>query len=548
MSAPFVAAARSGASTCDRLRPTEDEAAALAEIGSFLGGLYRADFARRAAEGRLDAEGRAASRRERKRALTAGSSSRWAGAITRKTEDQYTLGLRGLYDHRMSLRQAAGTIENRLAIKPGEALRDRRGRRVAGYRDRTERFAKSRRLNGLRHRLAKLDARIEAARPSVVHGSRRLLRNRNNLAQAGLTGDGWREQWDAARWFLSADGETGKRCGNETIRATPEGQVTIKVPAALAGKYGTHITLANPLNLGTHRAAEWLDRISTSKAIGYTIAYDPGRHRWYLHAAWTYPIAEQPSLTVLKQQPTLGVDLNDQFLAAWVIDPSGNPTGPHHTIDVRTEGLPAPARDGHLRHAITRLIHLARAHDCGSITIENLNFDTARTTGRETMGRGQRGKRFRRTVAGLPTAQFRQRLIGMTAEAGLSVIAVDPAYTSRWAGENWLPSLHQPATPAKTTGPVTRHHAAAIVIGRRGKRMPARRRPAGLRAHQRTCPDPSAVHPVTAPGIASPAEPGPPPPHPKDTIRTGPEEQERANREPKTVRGPTGQDSLLHSV
>ncbi|MGO4424318.1 hypothetical protein AB4Z54_37895, partial [Streptomyces sp. MCAF7] len=63
--------------------------------------------------------------------------------------------------------------------------------------------------------------------------------------------------------------------------------------------------------------------------------------------------------------------------------------------------------------------------------VENLGFTDARQTGRETMGRGRRGKAFRRTVVGIPTARFRERLRGMACHRGLVVVAVDPAYTSR---------------------------------------------------------------------------------------------------------------------
>ena len=36
------------------------------------------------------------------------------------------------------------------------------------------------------------------------------MRARLNLAGAGLTEDQWRERWDAARLFLTADGEKDK--------------------------------------------------------------------------------------------------------------------------------------------------------------------------------------------------------------------------------------------------------------------------------------------------------------------------------------------------
>jgi transposase len=92
--------------------------------------------------------------------------------------------------------------------------------------------------------------------------------------------------------------------------------------------------------------------------------------------------------------------------------------------------------------------------------MENLDFADARATGRDTMGRGQRGKRFRRTVAGIPTGKFRTRLTAMAARRGIAVIGVDPAYTSKWGAQHWAKPLQQ-----QTSDPVTRHHAAAAAIG-----------------------------------------------------------------------------------
>jgi hypothetical protein len=83
---PFVAAAPVGARVRTRLRVSAEDEAVLRAAGSHLGSLAGRDLAARCAEGRLDARGKAVSRRERKRALTAESSSRWAGAITRTSE------------------------------------------------------------------------------------------------------------------------------------------------------------------------------------------------------------------------------------------------------------------------------------------------------------------------------------------------------------------------------------------------------------------------------------------------------------------------------
>ena len=86
-------------------------------------------------------------------------------------------------------------------------------------------------------------------------------------------------------------------------------------------------------------------------------------------------------------------------------------------------------------------------------------------------------------IAGIPTARFRDRLAQMCANAGLAVIAVDPAYTSRWAAQHWLGGLQQQSSPQAVTG----HHAAAVVIGRRalGQRARRRERCASMRPEDR---------------------------------------------------------------
>src|SRR5438552_10755037 len=103
VAAPFVAAAPTGARVRTRLRLSPEDEAVLWAAGRHLGSLAGRDLAARCAEGRLDARGRARSRAVRKRALTAGASSRWAGAITRTSEDQYRLAEQNLRAGRASL-------------------------------------------------------------------------------------------------------------------------------------------------------------------------------------------------------------------------------------------------------------------------------------------------------------------------------------------------------------------------------------------------------------------------------------------------------------
>jgi hypothetical protein len=84
-------------------------------------------------------------------------------------------------------------------------------------------------------RLALVQARLADGRVSVCRGGRRLARVRHHLEAAGLGEGAWRERWQAARWFITADGEADKAWGNETIRWHPgEGWLEIKLPTPLA--------------------------------------------------------------------------------------------------------------------------------------------------------------------------------------------------------------------------------------------------------------------------------------------------------------------------
>jgi len=290
----------------------------------------------------------------------------------------------------------------------------------------------------------------------------------------------WRDRWDGARMFLTADGESGRAGGNETIRVDETGHLRIKVPASLIDRLGSHVEIAAPVRFA-HRGAEWAHRVASRRAVRYDVSFDTDRGRWYLDASWKATPEPAPELEELRAGPVLGVDLNDGHLAAWVLDGSGNPIGGPRTVPVITAGLAASARDGRVRAAITAVLDHAQHAGCTALVVENLDFADARATGRETMGRGRRGKRFRRIVAGIPTAGFRTRLTAMAHRRGIAVIGVDAAYSSRWGAQHWAKPLQQ-----QTSEPVTGHHAAAAAIGRRGLGLAIRRRQAGPRSGQRT--------------------------------------------------------------
>ena len=441
----FVAAAPAGARVRTRLRVSAEDEAMLWAVGRHLGSLAGRDLAARCAEGRLDAKGEAVSRAARKRALTAECSSRWAGAITRTSEDAYQLAERNLRAEQATLTARIRAIEARLTVPAGGETG-----RTRGYATPAERHAKTIRLKALKARLVRVRRRLDSGAVSVARGGKALLRKRNNLAAAGLTEARWRREWESSRLFLTADGEKSKPWGNETIRWNADaGWLELKLPAPLAqlanrphGRYRLSCLVGFPYR-GDEVAAQ-----AATGPIRYDISHDPG--------------------------------------------------------------LPAATRDGRLRAVISALIATAKEHDARSIVIEDLDFAEARAEGRERAGsrpsRGRRGRGFRRAISGIPTRRFRDRLTQMACNARLSVIVVDPAYTSRWGAEHWLAPLreHHP----NTTG----HHAAALVIGRRGLGHRARRRATGNQPAPAEAARPAQTRPRTQPATkTAPRKPATPP-------------------------------------
>ncbi|MFB6782858.1 IS200/IS605 family accessory protein TnpB-related protein [Streptomyces sp. NPDC056352] len=531
----FVVPGPCGVAVRDRLKDlTPQDERVLRAVGAHQGALASGDLKARCADGLGHS---AQTWAARKRELTGVSSSRIAGAITKATHDQWALARRCQAAHMKTLAAGIKMLRHRLSLPVGEKGTKRA---AGGYRSKGEWFRKSRRLAALETRHAAAVADWQTRRVRVVRGGKRLLNTRHHLTEARLTEEQWRERWEAGRWFLAADGESGKRFGNETIRVTPDGEVSVKLPAPLAhlanarhGRYTLTATVAF-----AHRGAEWADRITTNRAIAYRVHLDTGRGRWYLTASWQRPAVKTVPLETARARGMIGVDTNADHFAAYRLDRHGNPVGGPHRFPYDLSGS-AGHRDAQIRHALTRLINWAVRAGVAAIGIEDLDFTAEKT--REKHGRR---KRFRQLVSGIPTGKLKARLVSMAAEHGLSIVAVDPAYTTLWGAQHWQKPL---TTPHRK---MSRHDAAGIAIGRRALGHPVRRRTAPP-PHDRSD---RAGHRTVQAGPGAPGREGTRPPT-TDRPPGGPSPSGKRKREPSasnTVRDAPStqqwvQDSLMRT-
>lgn len=403
----------------------------------------------------------------------AGAPTVYANAVVADAKALWRTSRKAQRRQLQDVTKALRVLDQKLSLPPGDPK---------GYRDRKTWDGKFRRRQHLRSKQARLQRKYDEGRLSITRGGKHLLRNRHSLEESRFGSvDEWRVHWEARRRSIFGAGSSGPH-SSLWCRVDPDsGEIFILLPETLrayANVNPPHTTLPwyrldAALDLSHYRGRQaWrADGFRRARQQGrpvtYSFSYDPAirqsRGGWLVRATFEVPLPSAPIKKVgdVRGLRVAAVDLNADHLAVQLLDQSGNPTRARATLALELEGLTTAQRDGLLRRTVEDLAEFCRRHQATVVAIEDLGFSDG-TAGRETID----AKKLRHVRSQFPTTIFRHRLVQMLSRRGISVVAVDPAYSSV-NGARWWED-----TVPEAKKPLSRHLAAAVVIGRRSQRYP----------------------------------------------------------------------------
>lgn len=314
---------------------------------------------------------------------------------------------------------------------------------------------KNRKLRNLNHKLEKLQSR----KNSICFGSRKLFLKQFNLKENGyLNHKEWLNDWRNARnsqfTFVGSKDET---FGNQSCTYDLNNTLRIKVPNALAKKYGNYINIENVVfpygQENLNKAKIPYDGYTKSKnpqpkkyykAISYR--FMKKNNNWYIIATVD---VEEPKIQTTTLGGAIGIDLNAGFVSICEVDRFGNYL---NTFDIKvnmynrtSEQVKASISDA-VKYIIDYALKTGK-----SISIEDLDFSKKKAVLTEC------GTKYSRMLSGLTYSIFRSMLESRAKRFGVEVIKVNPAFTSFIGHFKFM----------KRYG-ISSHSSASMVIARRG--------------------------------------------------------------------------------
>ncbi len=282
-----------------------------------------------------------------------------------------------------------------------------------------------------RNAVARRKAEVAAARlrkelagaPRWCFGGRRLLR-RGRLRE-------WRWRRDSQALFC---GETGRRAGNEVAQWSPDGVLRLRLPDACSR---THLVLRD-VRFSAVRQSLLESAVDARSPVTWRVKL---LRRGKVQLCVTFDEPE-PELVSDPAAGVVGVDLNRDHVAVVDVAPDGRVAG----------AVRLALRAG--SDAVWRVAKavVARARRAGRpVVLENLDFRSDKAWLRSY------GKRFAEVLSIFRSRQVRDAVEREGRRAGVEVRYVDPAWTSELGSLKYRRRCR-----------LGRHHAAALVIGRRG--------------------------------------------------------------------------------
>ncbi|MBM3207659.1 MAG: IS200/IS605 family element transposase accessory protein TnpB [Chlamydiae bacterium] len=337
---------------------------------------------------------------------------------------------------------------------------------------------KKRRLARLQGGLKKLEEAISSGKVSLCFGCKKLFHSQFNLAANRYAShEEWKLDWQQNRkseiFILGSKDETaGNQSATATINTDGSFNIRIRMPDALAQKFGKYLILPNIRFAYGHEALTealldakirkdlFLLRDPSYSKHGRAITFRLKKDAkgWLLFASTEL---KPPAWITKKELGVIGVDINADHLAVLETDRFGNP--------LQALTIPLPIH-GKTKHQIRAIIGDASAKViqlCFTtkkpLVLENLDFQKKKSSLREEKNS------YARMLSSFAYQNILTHLKAKGASKGIQVQTVNPAFSSLIGRVKF----------AKRYG-LSIHHAAALSIGRRflgvSERMPQGRK------------------------------------------------------------------------
>lgn len=272
---------------------------------------------------------------------------------------------------------------------------------------------KQRRLGILRSKLE----RFKTTKPSLIFGGRKLWNAQFNLEANGYQShDQWLLQWKEYRHAqFSFVGSKDESAGCQVCQLNEDGELKIRVPAALERAFGKYVTALGIQFAYGQEDIDWA--LQNHKAVSYRFARKDGH--WYLFATVDRP--EVPCQSH-RRNGILGVDVNPGSVGWSYCNAQGNLQAQGQFL-VNLQDRNSDQTKAAMGDVCAQLVLLAQTYSC-PIVVESLDFD------RKKAGMREQGVRYSRMLSNFAYGCFDAMLISRCQRFGIELVHVNPAYSS----------------------------------------------------------------------------------------------------------------------